>query len=119
MPSRPWLLIGPAGPALTDDPLLRELVAAAMDRRPELAQARAQIAAEQERVPQSRVLPDPMLSLGIQNDGFRGILIGKMESNRLYHSGLLVQSEATVASTLVQYQVGRVPFEGMGHGRCL
>jgi outer membrane protein TolC len=33
-----------------------------------------------------------------------------VESNRLYRSGLLVQSEATVASTLVQYQVGRVPF---------
>jgi cobalt-zinc-cadmium efflux system outer membrane protein len=75
--------IGPAGPALTDDPLLRELVAAAMDRRPELAQARAQIAAEQERVPQSRALPDPMLSLGIQNDGFGGIQIGKMESSWL------------------------------------
>jgi outer membrane protein TolC len=75
--------VGPAGPVLTDDPLLRELVAAAMDRRPELEEARAQIAAEQERVPQSRVLPDPMLSLGIQNDGFGSIQIGKMESSWL------------------------------------
>ena len=31
-------------------------------------------------------------------------------SNRLYRSSLLVQSEATVASTLVQYQVARLPF---------
>jgi outer membrane protein, heavy metal efflux system len=74
----------PAGPALTDDPLLRELVAAAMDRRPELAAARAQLAAEEERAPQSRVLPDPSLSLGIQNDGFGGIQIGKMESSWVY-----------------------------------
>jgi hypothetical protein len=33
-----------------------------------------------------------------------------VESNRLYRSGILVQSEATVTSTLAQYRVGRVPF---------
>jgi len=38
-------------------------------------------------------------------------LLGAMvESNRLYRSGILVQSEATVTSTLAQYRVGRVPF---------
>ena len=75
------------GPALTDDPTLRQLVGAAMARRPELVAARAQIVAEAERVPQSRVLPDPTLSLGIQNDGFGGIQIGKMESSWLYIVG--------------------------------
>jgi outer membrane protein TolC len=38
------------------------------------------------------------------------ILQSFLESNHLYRSGLLVQSEATVASTLAQYQVGRVSF---------
>lgn len=71
----------PAGPTLVQDPLLRDLVKQAMEKRPELAQARAQVAAEQERVPQGRTLPDPTLSLGIQNDGFRDIQIGKMETS--------------------------------------
>ncbi|MGA7743767.1 MAG: TolC family protein [Polyangia bacterium] len=70
-----------AGPTLLDDPVLRGLVKEAMEKRPELAQARAQIVAEQERVPQSRALPDPTLSLGIQNDGFSSIQIGKMETS--------------------------------------
>ena len=71
----------PAGPALLDDPVLRGLVSEAMASRPELAQVRAQIRAEQERVPQANVLPDPTLALGIQNDGFSGIQIGKMETS--------------------------------------
>lgn len=71
----------PAGPTLVQDPLLRGLVKEAMEKRPELAQVRAQIRAEQERVPQSRVLPDPTLLLGLQNDGFSSIQIGKMETS--------------------------------------
>jgi cobalt-zinc-cadmium efflux system outer membrane protein len=71
----------PAGPALIDDPARRALVKEAMENRPELAQVRAQIRAEQERVPQSNVLPDPTLALGIQNDGFSSIQIGKMETS--------------------------------------
>ena len=71
----------PAGPTLLEDPVLRGLVKQAMEKRPELAQARAQIAAEAERAPQSRALPDPTLSFGIQNDGFSSIQIGKMETS--------------------------------------
>lgn len=70
-----------SGPVLLDDPVLRSLVDEAMEKRPELAQARAQIRAEQERVPQANTLPDPTLALGIQNDGFGGIQIGKMETS--------------------------------------
>lgn len=73
----------PTGPALIDDPALKALVKEALEKRPELAQTRAQIRAEQERVPQSRALPDPTLSLGIQNDGFTSIQIGKMETSFL------------------------------------
>jgi hypothetical protein len=38
------------------------------------------------------------------------VLRALVETNRLFRSGLLVQSEATVQSTLAQYQVGRVTF---------
>lgn len=74
-------LAAPSGPPLVDDPVLRGLVKEAMEKRPELVQARAEIRAQQERVPQSRVLPDPMLALGIQNDGFSSIQVGKMETS--------------------------------------
>jgi outer membrane protein, heavy metal efflux system len=71
----------PSGPTLADDPVLRTLVGEALQGRPELAQVRAQIRAEQERVPQASTLPDPTLALGIQNDGFSGIQLGKMETS--------------------------------------
>jgi len=74
----------PSGPALQHDPQLRALIKEALEKRPEIARMHAQIVAERERVPQSRVLPDPILALGIQNDGFSGIQIGKMESSWLF-----------------------------------
>jgi outer membrane protein TolC len=76
-------LPGPSGPPLTEDPVLAAIVKEAMARRPELASVRALIRAEQERVPQTGALPDPTLTLGIQNDGFSGIQIGKMETSFL------------------------------------
>lgn len=69
---------------LPADPNLRELVRQSLEKRPEIARVRAQISAEKERVPQSHVWPDPILSAGIQNDGFGGIQIGKMESSWLF-----------------------------------
>ena len=38
------------------------------------------------------------------------VLHALVEANQLYRSGLLVQSDATVSSTMAQYQVGRVAF---------
>ncbi|MEK7703955.1 MAG: hypothetical protein AAB426_03265, partial [Myxococcota bacterium] len=73
----------PMGPVLTEDPLLASLVKEALDKRPELAQAKAPVRAELERVPQMSALPDPALSLGIQNDGFRSIQIGSMQTSYL------------------------------------
>jgi hypothetical protein len=40
----------------------------------------------------------------------RATLRALVATNRLHRSGLLVQSEATVTSTLAQYQVGKVTF---------
>ena len=64
-----------------DDPLLAALVQEALERRPEILQARALVQADRERVPQAGALPDPILSLGIQNDGFKSIEIGRMETS--------------------------------------
>jgi outer membrane protein TolC len=66
------------------DPRLRDLIKESLEKRPEIARVRSQIAAEKERVPQSHVLPDPSIAVGIQNDGFGGIQIGKMESSWLF-----------------------------------
>jgi outer membrane protein TolC len=74
----------PAASAFRNDPRLHDLIGESLEKRPEIARVRAQIAAEKERVPQSHVLPDPSLAVGIQNDGFSGIQIGKMESSWLF-----------------------------------
>ena len=68
-----------AGAELSRDSLLAGLLQEALANRPELVQAEATVRAEQARIPQAGALPDPTLSLGIQNDGFNGLQIGKME----------------------------------------
>jgi outer membrane protein TolC len=74
---------------LTDLTLAR-LLADALERRPELRQAEAQVRAARERVPQAGALPDPTLQVGIQNDGFDGLMIGEMETS--YFSIMASQS---------------------------
>jgi outer membrane protein, heavy metal efflux system len=72
----------PAGmEALPADPTLRQLIDESLTARPEVKQAEATVSAERDRVPQVGALPDPVLSLGIQNDGFKGIQVGKMETS--------------------------------------
>lgn len=63
---------------LADDPALARLLEESLAVRPELRSADAALRAERERIPQAGALPDPVLSLGIQNDGFDGIMIGEM-----------------------------------------
>ncbi|HET9554549.1 MAG TPA: TolC family protein, partial [Anaeromyxobacteraceae bacterium] len=65
----------------SDDPGLDALVKECLAARPELKAADALVQAERERVPQAGALQDPILSLAIQNDGFQGIQIGKMETS--------------------------------------
>lgn len=72
-PSRPG--------GLEADPLLTTLIQQARASRPELAQARSRLEAQRERVPQAGALPDPTLTLGLQNDGFKAIEIGRMEAS--------------------------------------
>ncbi len=66
---------------LPTDPVLQELIDESLAARPELKQAEATVRAERERVPQVGALPDPTLSLGIQNDGFDEIMVGEMETS--------------------------------------
>jgi outer membrane protein, heavy metal efflux system len=68
----------PDVPALPADPALAALLEEAMAVRPELAQAKATARADRERIPQAAAWPDPMLQLGVQNDGFTSWEIGRM-----------------------------------------
>jgi outer membrane protein TolC len=63
--------------------VLARLVEDALHNRPELAQAKAVLQADLDRVPQVSALPDPVFSAGIQNDGFSSIQIGEMETSWL------------------------------------
>ncbi|HEX5750828.1 MAG TPA: TolC family protein [Archangium sp.] len=100
------------------DPTLEELLAEAFKTRPELQQAEAPVRAARERVPQASALPDPVLQLGIQNDGFNGLMIGEMETS--YFSIMVSQSlpfpgkralrseVAKLGATAASAQMGRV-----------
>ena len=83
MPTTPPVAPAPAR-AFEDDPTLQGIIAQALQHRPELEQARSAVAAGRERVPQAEAMPDPSLSLGIQNDGFRSIQVGRMETSWLF-----------------------------------
>src|SRR6266496_1500706 len=78
--------VPPAGNAgtgvdLPTDPVLAQLIDESVAARPELRRAEATVRAERERIPQAGALPDPVLTLGIQNDGFKEIQVGKMETS--------------------------------------
>lgn len=77
-------------PRLPTDATLARLIDESLDARPELRKAAAVIDAESERVPQVGSLPDPMLQIGWQNDGFTSIGLGRMENS--YISLMVSQS---------------------------
>lgn len=76
-------------PAPSQDPQLLELIQEALRRNPDLARASALADAERERIPQAQALPDPSLTLGLQNDGFQKLQIGEMETS--YYQVALTQ----------------------------
>ncbi len=71
-------LVAMVARAQEQDDVLTALVSEALDARPELAQARAGVKAARERIPQAQAWPDPMLQVGVQNDGFTKWQIGSM-----------------------------------------
>ena len=76
--------------AVWADGQLKTLIEQSLAVRPELAAARADVTAARERVPQARALPDPMLQLGVQNDGFTSWEIGTMDTS--YYSIMVSQT---------------------------
>ena len=75
------LALALSGSARAQDAVLRGLIEEAVAANPEVAQAHAAVEAEHARISQAGALPDPSLSLGIQNDGFRRINIGTMDTS--------------------------------------
>ncbi len=78
-----------ASGARAQDAALARLIDQAAAASPEVAQARADVEAQRARIPQAGALPDPTLTLGIQNDGFQQIQIGTMETS--YYQIMLTQ----------------------------
>ncbi|MET0339471.1 MAG: TolC family protein [Polyangiales bacterium] len=72
---------------LATDPVLGALVSSALSTRPELRRGKAAAQAEGTRISQSKALPDPVLSLGVQNDGFRTWQVGTSHTS-WYEVGL-------------------------------
>ena len=74
--------VSAAAPApLASDPQVSALVTEALANSPDIGRADAAARAEVARAPQVGSLPDPTLTLGIQNDGFNGLQIGTMETS--------------------------------------
>lgn len=63
------------------DAHLETLVRQALEARPELARAAAELRAARERVPQAQAWPEPMLQVGVQNDSFNKWNVGAMETS--------------------------------------
>ena len=60
----------------SSNPQLDQVIRDALAANPQLKASRAAIYAERAKVPQAGALPDPMVSLGYQNDGFRKLTYG-------------------------------------------
>lgn len=76
------LLCGSASAqAPATDAVVEKLLDDAAAVSPEVGVSRAAVQAERARVPQAAALPDPTLSVGIQNDGFTRIAIGSAETS--------------------------------------
>ncbi|MFZ1613517.1 MAG: TolC family protein [Holophaga sp.] len=71
------------------DTPLSTLIQETLNQNPDLAAKTALVEAEQERIPQARALPDPSLALGLQNDGFKKLQIGMMETS--YYQVMVTQ----------------------------
>lgn len=109
------------------DAALSKLLDDATTASPEVAQAQAGVEAERARIPQAGALPDPSLTLGIQNDGFKRIEIGTagtsyfniMVTQPLYWPGKrgLREQVATLGSRRAEALLARVALDLEGRVR--
>jgi outer membrane protein TolC len=96
----------PSAAAAPGDPVLDALLREALARNPDLAQARTLVDADQERIPQAGTLPDPTLSLGIQNDGLKKIQVGQMDTS--YYEIMVTQGLPWPGKRAKRTQVARI-----------
>jgi outer membrane protein TolC len=74
-----------------------------------LGRSRSLSEAERERVPQAGALPDPTLSLGLQNDGFKRLEIGRMETS--YTQIMVTQSLPWPGKRGLRTEIAQLGFE--------
>jgi outer membrane protein TolC len=101
---------GPPAAAADGDPLLAELIGQALARNPDLAQARTLVEADREKAPQAGTLPDPVLSMGIQNDGLKKIQVGEMETS--YYQIMVTQGLPWPGKRARRQEVARIGAQG-------
>ncbi|MBP1627111.1 MAG: outer rane efflux protein [Holophagaceae bacterium] len=112
LPAAPAMALPP--PTLAEpspDPLLASLIREALAQNPELARNAALTEAERERIPQAGALPDPSLSLGLQNDGFKRLQIGRMENS--YYQIALTQGLPWPGKRGLRSEVARLGAESL------
>src|SRR3990172_4949781 len=68
------ILVGPTGPSFAQETVptsmdLKQLIEEAKRANPEIQAAKRRVEGAWARIPQARSLPDPMVSLGYQNEG--------------------------------------------------
>src|SRR5450756_1366782 len=71
-----------AGSAFAQDLKLADLVSEALRNNPEILAFGARIDAARQRVPQAKSLPDPMLMVGYQNEGFDRYTYGEEQGSQ-------------------------------------
>lgn len=71
-------------PASPSDPVLEALVREALARSPDLARSTDLVAAEKEKIPQAKALPDPTFSVGLQNEGLDRLTVGEPMMDSYY-----------------------------------
>lgn len=60
-----------------NDPLLARLIKESVEARPEIKREAAAARGDRERGAEAQAFDDPMLEVGIQNEGFSGIMVGE------------------------------------------
>ena len=82
------ILVGLNAPSFAQETVptsmdLKQLIEEAKRANPEIQAAKRRVEGAWARIPQARSLPDPMVSLGYQNEGFSGLTLGTSTDTEL------------------------------------
>lgn len=81
------LLLCGASPVEAEDLVLQGFIDEALKNNPEISAAQASVQASEHRIPQAKALPDPMVMVGYQNEGWDRITYGEMADAQLMFTG--------------------------------